>query len=491
MSEERRVQSIMQDIADGRSSARKLGYDSSTRSLKALSGYEDPDRVKPMTHQDMNLYGDDKNKLHNDKIITISGEYLENIVNRERTYEVLFRSMDDETVFTLLRSCDIDNAVGGTIHVVNDMESIDSSAVGRVGEKVRVFVGVNGPDIANKDGYMGSAGKWPVRGYVLENDQWQETDVRVVPVRTQLFSRFTGLLETDALSEKRVLIIGLGSGGSVIAIGLAQSGVMQFDLIDHDRLEVGNIARHVAGISQVGRLKTHVMRDLVHEKNPYAVVETSPEKICWDTMESLRGRIKEADLVICATDDRDSKKIVNRLCVQETKPLIVAGAFRRAYGGQVLRVRPGESLCFQCFINSLPQQDRDIEITSIEQAEGLAYTDKPVPVEPGLATDIAPINQMVVKLAIQELLQGSQTTLQSLDEDLVAPLYLWLNRREKETPYAELDPLEYNIDGMSVLRWYGVDISKDSACPECGDFLAQMQDQHGVTVKPEDIEVFS
>ena len=66
----------------------------------------------------------------------------------------------------------------------------------------------------------------------------------------------------------------------------------------------------------------------------------------------------------------------------------------------------GKSLCFQCFINSLPKQERDTEMTSIERAEGLAYTDKPVPIEPGLSTDIAPINQMVVKLAIQELLRG-------------------------------------------------------------------------------------
>ena len=57
MSEERRVHEIMEDIADGRSSARKLVYDPYSRSLKASNGYDDPDYVKPMSHQDMNLYG--------------------------------------------------------------------------------------------------------------------------------------------------------------------------------------------------------------------------------------------------------------------------------------------------------------------------------------------------------------------------------------------------------------------------------------------------
>ena len=81
--------------------------------------------------------------------------------------------------------------------------------------------------------------------------------------------------------------------------------------------------------------------------------------------------------------------------------------------------------------------------------------------------------------------------MRSLDEDLVAPMYLWLNRRERETCYEDLDPMEYNIDGMSVLRWYGVDIPQDPSCPECGDFLGHLQHEHEVTVSEENISSFS
>jgi len=136
--------------------------------------------------------------------------------------------------------------------------------------------------------------------------------------------------------------------------------------------------------------------------------------------------------------------------------MLTAGAFRRAYGGQVLRVRPHKSPCFTCFIDSLPDVAKNNEITSIEQTEGIAYTDKPVPVEPGLANDIAPINQMVVKLAIQELLKGKSTTLQSLETDLAMPLYLWINRREKDTSYEDLEPMKDNVSDMAIMRWYGM-----------------------------------
>ena len=75
---------------------------------------------------------------------------------------------------------------------------------------------------------------------------------------------------------------------------------------------------------------------------------------------------------------------------------------------------------------------------------------------------------MAVKVGMQYLLRNIKTTLRSLDEDLVAPLYLWLNRREGQ--FKNLDPLEYNIGGMHVLRWYGMDVKPDPECPVCGDF---------------------
>jgi hypothetical protein len=77
---------------------------------------------------------------------------------------------------------------------------------------------------------------------------------------------------------------------------------------------------------------------------------------------------------------------------------------------------------------------------------------------------------MTVKLIIQEFVKGTETTLRSLDEDLVAPWYLWLNRREPGTQYQKLGPLEFNVDGIRVLRWYGIDMKPDPACPVCGNF---------------------
>ena len=95
---------------------------------------------------------------------------------------------------------------------------------------------------------------------------------------------------------------------------------------------------------------------------------------------------------------------------------------------------------------------------------------------------------MVVKLAIQELLRETETTLRSLDDDLVASFYIWANRREDQ--FENMKPLAFSKSSMSPLRWYGVKIPRHHACHECGDFLGELARKHNVTATDQDKEVF-
>lgn len=52
----------------------------------------------------------------------------------------------------------------------------------------------------------------------------------------------------NVLEGKRVMIVGLGSFGSQIAIELAKAGVGSYSLWDFDRVELHNLARHTCGI---------------------------------------------------------------------------------------------------------------------------------------------------------------------------------------------------------------------------------------------------
>lgn len=120
------------------------------------------------------------------------------------------------------------------------------------------------------------------------------------------------ILETSVLNDKTVLCIGVGTGGTHAALELAKCGVGHFILVDRDRLSVGNVVRHPGGISQVGRYKVNVVRDLIHENNPDARVETHSINLGHDNADDIRKLIAKADVVICGTDNRQSKLLINQ-----------------------------------------------------------------------------------------------------------------------------------------------------------------------------------
>lgn len=75
-----------------------------------------------------------------------------------------------------------------------------------------------------------------------------------------IFSRNTGILESEIMRSKCVFILECGSVGSLIALELARAGVGKFVLVDNDVLEYHNICRHQCSISDVGEYKVNVLK---------------------------------------------------------------------------------------------------------------------------------------------------------------------------------------------------------------------------------------
>lgn len=396
---------------------------------------------------------------------------------------------DDGTVYNSFVREGGQPSVQATILCAVDPSQIHVESVGFPEDEVRIVIPTalhsgsrRSPDVDA----LGDA----IRGFIRRGESWIPAAVRISSLSRELSSRWAGLLETNVFADKAVFIPGQGSGGAAITIELAKQGVGELWLMDHDRYEVANNGRHYLGLPHDGRFKVDAMADAVRDKNPFVRIRTSRSKISNDTVEEVRDYVRGADLVIGAIDEPAGRKLLNKICVQERKPLILAGVFRRAYGGQILRVLPHRSPCYQCFLMNLPAAVRDQEISSLRDALRIAYSDRAVPVEPGLSNDIAPVSTMVVTLAIQLLLNDRPTTLRNRDEDLSAPWYLWLNRREPGTDYERLDPMEFNVDGMHILRWYGIAMARRTDCPCCGNFVGERAREAGLTVTPEDTDAF-
>lgn len=161
--------------------------------------------------------------------------------------------------------------------------------------------------------------------------------VNYIPSKQELYSRSKGILEINILEKKRVMIVGLGSFGSQIAIELAKAGVGEFALFDFDRVELHNLARHTATTKDLGRLKTDVIEESIKGKNPYAIVHKNPININ-DYLDLMESEVAKSDLIICATDNNESRFNLSAVLVHQKKVGIFGRAVTRAEGGGCFQI---------------------------------------------------------------------------------------------------------------------------------------------------------
>lgn len=313
---------------------------------------------------------------------------------------------------------------------------------------------------------------------------------QMIPSKEDIFARAKGILEVGVLQDKRIMIVGLGSFGSQIAIELAKAGVGHFALMDFDRVELHNLSRHTATVSDLGRLKTDVIRNAILGKNPYADVELFPVDINKD-LSLLYDEVGKADLVICATDNNTSRFNLSRALVEKGRVGIFGRAITRAEGGDVFRYRPGGP-CYCCLVGKGGLQEEEISDVASARRDGriAAYVseeDAEAMVQVGLSSDIEPICNMMVKLSLMELSHGRESGISCLEDELVYDYYMWANRRERH--YANWKPMPNAGGYPTIMRWYGARIEKEEGCPVCGDDITLDQDASIDTTGMENMEV--
>ena len=318
--------------------------------------------------------------------------------------------------------------------------------------------------------------KTKVSLFQCKSGQWVECELSYIPSKEDLYSRNKGLLELNLLENKRVMIVGLGSFGSQIAIELAKAGVGQFALFDFDRVELHNLARHTCTLKELGRLKTDAIYDAILGKNPYAQVDKFPVDINEHIEDGmLDEEVRKANIVICATDNNKSRFNLSEAMVRHQKIGLFGRAITRAEGGDVFRYHPGGP-CYCCMVGMGAFNAAEEEITNEVSARRdgripayMSAEDANAIVQVGLSADIEPVCNLMVKLTLMELSRGTNSGIASLEKELVYDYYMWANRRERK--FANWAPLPEGGNKPTILRWYGARINKLEGCPVCSTHI--------------------
>jgi tRNA A37 threonylcarbamoyladenosine dehydratase len=128
-------------------------------------------------------------------------------------------------------------------------------------------------------------------------------------IETGIFQR-TGLLlgneKMEKLSQKKVIIFGIGGVGSWCAESLVRTGIRHLAIVDSDRVCVTNINRQLhATTKTVGLVKTEVLKERLLEINPNAEIIAIQKIYNKDTHDFFK--LESYDYIVDAIDSLGSK----------------------------------------------------------------------------------------------------------------------------------------------------------------------------------------
>ena len=157
------------------------------------------------------------------------------------------------------------------------------------------------------------------------------------------------------LARARVLIVGLGGLGSVVALYLTRAGVGELVLADPDTVALSNLPRQILYADRhVGQAKTDAARETLTALGA-ADLRLVPERLLGVR---LAEEVARVDLVCDASDNFTTRFAINDACVKAGIPLVSAAVIRLV--GQLLVVHPSEAAagCYRCLY---PEGGEDAE----------------------------------------------------------------------------------------------------------------------------------
>src|SRR5580704_826405 len=155
------------------------------------------------------------------------------------------------------------------------------------------------------------------------------------------------------LSQARVVIVGCGATGSVLASLLARAGVGTIRIVDRDYVEPSNLQRqslfdendaHESGPKSIAAARQ------IARFNSEIVVEPQVADLIPQNADALLSAV---DLILDGTDNFETRYLINDYAVKNFLPWIYAAAVG-SYA-VTMNVLPGETACLACVFPQPPR----------------------------------------------------------------------------------------------------------------------------------------
>jgi len=152
------------------------------------------------------------------------------------------------------------------------------------------------------------------------------------------------------LSNSRAVVIGCGALGTYALGFLARAGVGQVVVVDRDVIDLSNLQRQsLFEEGDVGRPKAKVAEERLRRINSDIEIWGVVADVNYSNIQKF---IRGASVVLDATDNMETRFLINDACVKNRIPWIYAGAV--GVTGMVMGILP-DGPCLRCVFPELPQ----------------------------------------------------------------------------------------------------------------------------------------
>ncbi len=178
----------------------------------------------------------------------------------------------------------------------------------------------------------------------------------------QIILKKIGISGQKKIKKAKVLIIGVGGLGCPLLSYLSSSGVGNIGIVDHDKIELGNLNRQILFDSfDLGKYKVNQAKVKIKKIYNRIKIKTFKIKISKKNINSI---LKKYDVICDGTDNFDTRLLINDYCKKNKKILISAAISK--FDGHLFKFNfKKKTPCFRCFMPQKPFQEANCDLEGI------------------------------------------------------------------------------------------------------------------------------
>ena len=168
----------------------------------------------------------------------------------------------------------------------------------------------------------------------------------------QILYKNIGLKGQQRMHNKCVLIVGMGALGTHIAEGLVRAGLGNLYIVDRDYIEWSNLQRQTLYTEEDAN---QALPKVVAAEKHLTAIRSDVNMttfITHVTPQFLETHARHVDVIIDATDNFETRQVINDFAYAHHIPWIYGGVVQSTYVSCTFI--PGETPCFNCVMPQLP-----------------------------------------------------------------------------------------------------------------------------------------